>query len=107
MAQFFRILLYSPRLTILAFLLITGGISGALKHRDNEKEASSPWDMGESDGSSPQTLQEVGGWGKDTKSAGQPAPPVAVETNPKLWKTEDGVIYEEEDVKALDPSEYE
>jgi len=107
MGQFFRILLLSPRLTISVCLLIIGGVSGALKHRDNEKKASSQWVQSERDSAYSETAMEVGGWGKDTQSAARPAPPAPRETNEKLWKDDDGVIYEEEDVKALAPSEYE
>lgn len=107
MGLFSRILLSSPRLSITAFLLVIGGVSGALKHRDNQKKVSSQWGQDESARTYSATVQEVGGWGKGTRSAAKPAPPVARETNEKLWKDDDGVIYEEEDVKAFGPSEFE
>lgn len=104
MGQFFRILLYSPRLTISACLLMIGGVSGALKHRDAEAKKPNPWGTSEY---ASDTAHEVGGWGKDTAPATRLAPAGPRETNEKVWNNEDGVIFEEEDVKALDPSEYE
>lgn len=103
MGQFFRILLYSPRLTIAVFLMLAGGITGAVKSRDAEAKPANAWakDDGFNDGSS------AGDWGKDTRSASARPTPQAAGEQPKLWKNEDGVIFEEEDVKALDPSEYE
>lgn len=103
MGQFFRILLASPRLTIAIFLMIGGGIGGALKSRETEVRPSTPWSQDESfaDGSS------AGEWGKDTRSASARPTSRAAEEPRQQWKNEDGVIFEEEDVKALDPSEYE
>ncbi|MCC6925191.1 hypothetical protein [Novosphingobium sp.] len=107
MEQFFRILLFSPRLTISVALLIIGGISGALKQRDDANESSGKWAKDHQSAAYSSAEQDVGGWGKDTRPAGRAAAPSSEGSNPKLWKNDDGVIFEEEDVKALDPSEYE
>lgn len=104
MGQFFRILLYSPRLTISVCLLIIGGVTGALKHREAEAKPANPWssqDESFADGSS------AGEWGKDTRPASARPTQRAGEEPRQQWKNEDGVIFEEEDVKALDRSEYE
>lgn len=103
MGQFFRILLASPRLTLALFLMVTGGITGAIKSREAEAKPANAWskDDGFADGSS------AGDWGKDTRPASARPTPRAGEEQRQLWKNEDGVIFEEEDVKALDPSEYE
>jgi hypothetical protein len=106
MGQFFRILLTSPRLTVSVCLLIIGGVSGALKHREAEAKSTNPWSNSDQVASS-SSDDDAGGWGKSTKPASRTAPSKADAEPVKVWQNEDGVIFEEEDVKALDRSEYE
>ena len=107
MGQFFRIMLHSPRLTIAAFLMIFGGISGAIKHREAEAKKPNPWSQGSSSTGYSAQAQVDDGWGNGTRPVDGKTPAGQGVTTQKVWKNEDGVVFEEEDVKALDRSEYE
>jgi hypothetical protein len=108
MQQFFRILMFSPRLTIGVFFMIFGGIGGALSSGGSvEEKKSNPW--GKNGSGSTYSAQDRAddGWGNGTRASNGKADRGRVVTKEKVWVNKDGVIFEEEDIKALDRSEYE
>lgn len=107
MGQFFRILLASPRLTFAVFLMVAGGLGSALNSREAEAKRPSPSSQNSGSNGYSAQAQVDDGWGNGTRPVDGKTPAGQGVTTQKVWKNEDGVIFEEEDVKALDPSEYE
>lgn len=107
MGQFLRILLASPRLAVLAIIMVVGGITGALGHREVDAKKPNPWGQEASSDNYSAQAQVDDGWGNGTRPANGKAAAGQGKTTQKVWKNEDGVVFEEEDVKALDRSEYE
>ena len=108
MGQFARILLLSPRLTVMVFMLIFGGIGGALSHKEPaEYKTTNAWGKQSADSSYTAQDRADDGWGSGARSGNSSAPARSGPTTQKVWVNKDGVIYEEEDIKAFDRSEYE
>ncbi len=107
MGQFFRILLVSPRLTLAVIMMIVGGIGGALHSRDPvEHKSKNAWSKDSGSSYSAQDRADDG-WGSSTRTANPRDSRSSGKVTEQVWVNKDGVIYEQEDVKALDRSEYE
>ncbi|MFM5922916.1 MAG: hypothetical protein ACKOPG_01850 [Novosphingobium sp.] len=108
MSQFFRILLFSPRLTVAVCLMLFGAIGGTVtKSRSDERKPHNAWSKENSGGYYTAQKRADDGWGGQTRASNARDNVGSGRTTEQVWVNKDGVIYEQEDVKALDRSEYE
>ena len=109
MRNFFRILMISPRLTMAVFMMLVGTIGGvATRDRGEEPKRSNPWGKESSGGNYSAQQRADDGWGGSTPASNKrDNGRASTRTTQQVWVNKDGVIFEEEDVKALAPSEYE
>lgn len=107
MTQFFRILMFSPRLTVLAILAIFGAITGKAANSSDASQSRNAWSKQDSGARYSAQKRSDDGWGTRTRSVNPRDDGRAAVTHRKVWRDSDGVIYEEEDIKAFDRSEYE
>lgn len=107
MSQFFRILLFSPRLTVMVVMMLFGVIGGTVtKSRSDERTSHNAWSRQGSDSTYTAQKRAEDGWGRRTRT-GNPRDVRGGATTEQVWVNKDGVIYEQEDIKAFDRSEYE
>jgi hypothetical protein len=107
MNGFFRLLTFSPRLTVGALMLLFGGIGGAMKGTHSaEHRSDNPWSSSNSGGTYSAQKRADDGWGSTTRTASgrDSRSGTSYET---VWVDRDGVIHEKEDMKAIDPDAFE
>ena len=107
MSQFFRVLMFSPRLTLIAIMVIFGVIGGKVSRGTDERKPANAWSTQGSERIYSAQARRDDGWGSKTHSTNPRDDGRAAVTRQKIWRDKDGVIYEEEDIKAFDRSEYE
>ena len=107
MAQILRILTFSPRRTLLAIIMLFGTVAGTVKGRSERHHSSNAWSKQDSVSRYSAQKRSDDGWGSRTHSVNPREDGRAAVTTRKVWRDKDGVIFEEEDIKAFDRSEYE
>lgn len=106
MQALFKILTFSPRLTVGVFMMLFGGIGGALSSRDtDERSSSNAWSKNSSDSYYSAQKRADDGWGSRTKTSNARDSRGGA-TYETVWVDRDGVVHEKEDMKAIDPDAF-
>lgn len=108
MQQFFRILMFSPRLTVMVFVMLFGGVGGVLHSNGaDERKPSNPWSKNNTGSAYSAQQRADDGWGSGTRSSNPKDNASSGVTFKKVYRDADGVIHEAEDLKAIDPDAFQ
>lgn len=106
MRGFFRLLTFSPRLTIGLCMMLFGGIGGALSSaKSDDHKKSNPWSSASSSSGYSAQKRADDGWGSSTRGTNSRNSRNGV-TYQEVWVDRDGVVHEKEDMKAIDPDAF-